>query len=220
MLIKSKGNKDKKTWMHPSRKKILDVMHGRESGNATVGWDKAKEKKEVGDRWFDSNGKEWEQHEGFKIAVTQYDEARAYLDTLNTCKSKECKTGNPKGANLRFIKQSGYCINCLVDREAKLRLEGVYKNYEYWKMNSKALGTIKDDLAKFEQARKDADTVPTIVNEDGSIEKWSIDGDIEKVKRDLDSDIIGLNELIITFQAAVDEDWEIIKEKYNEIFND
>ena len=40
MLIKSKGNKDKKTWMHPSRKKILDVMHGRESGNATVGWDK------------------------------------------------------------------------------------------------------------------------------------------------------------------------------------
>ena len=84
-------------------------------------------------------------------------------------------------------------------------------------MNSKALGIIKDDLARFEQARKDADTVPTIVNEDGSIEKWSIDGDIEKVKRDLDSDIAGLNELIITFQTAVDEDWEIIKEKYNEI---
>jgi hypothetical protein len=218
MLIKSKGNKDKKTWMHPSRKKILDVMHGRDSGNATVGWDKAKEKKEVGDRWFDSNGKEWEQHDGFKIAVTQYDEARAYLDTLNTCKSKECKTGNPKGANLRFIKQSGFCINCLVEREAKLRVEGIYNNYEYWKMNSKALGTIKDDLAKFEQARKDADTVPSFVNENGSIEKWSIDGDIEKVKTDLDSDIEGLKELIITFQAAVDEDWEIIKEKYNEIF--
>lgn len=220
MLIKSKGNKDKKTWMHPSRKKILDVMHGRESGNATVGWDKAKEKKEVGDRWFDVNGKEWEQHEGFKSAVTQYDEAREYLDTLNTCKSKECKTFNPKGANLRFIKQTGYCINCLVERESKLRAEGIYQNYEYWKMNSNALGRIKDDLAKFKQARKDADTVPTIVNEDGSIEQWSIDGDIEKVKRDLDSDIAGLNELIIKFQTAVDEDWEIIKEKYNEIFND
>ena len=65
-----------------------------------------------------------------------------------------------------------------------------------------------------------SDTVPTIVNEDGSIEKWSIDGDIEKVKKDLDADIVGLNELIITFQSAIDEDWEIIKEKYNEIFND
>ena len=220
MLIKSKGNKDKKTWMHPSRKKILDVMHGRDSGNATIGWDVVKEKREVGDTWIDVNGKEWEQREGFKIAVTQYDEARAYLDTLTTCKSKECKTSNPKGANLRFIKQSGYCINCLVEREAKLRLDGVYQNYEYWKMNSNALGRIKDDLARFEQARKDADTVPTIVNEDGSIEKWSIDGDIEKVKRDLDSDIAGLNELIITFQTAINEDWEIIKEKYNEIFND
>lgn len=220
MLIKSKGNKDKKTWMHPSRKKILDVMHGRESGNATVGWDKAKEKKEVGDRWVDVNGKEWEQHDGFKIAVTQYDEARTYLDSLTTCKSKECKTFNPKGANLRFIKQSGYCIDCLVQREAKMREIGLYENYEYWKMNSQALGRIKDDLARFEQARKDADTVPSFVNEDGSIEKWSIDGDIEKVKRDLDSDIAGLNELIITFQTAVDEDWEIIKEKYNEIFND
>ena len=220
MLIKSKGNKDKKTWMNPSRKKILDVMHGRDSGNATIGWDVVKEKREVGDTWIDVNGKEWEQREGFKIAVTQYDEARAYLDTLTTCKSKECKTSNPKGANLRFIKQSGYCINCLVEREAKLRVDGVYQNYEYWKMNSNALGRIKDDLARFEQARKDADTVPTIVNEDGSIEKWSIDGDIEKVKRDLDSDIAGLNELIITFQTAINEDWEIIKEKYNEIFND
>jgi hypothetical protein len=82
MLIKSKGNKDKKTWMHPSRKKILDVMHGRESGTATVGWDKVKEKKEVGDRWFDANGKEWEQHEGFKSAVTQYDEAREYFPVV------------------------------------------------------------------------------------------------------------------------------------------
>jgi uncharacterized protein YrzB (UPF0473 family) len=87
-------------------------------------------------------------------------------------------------------------------------------------MNSQALGRLKDDLARFEQARKDADTVPTIVNEDGSIEKWSIDGDIEKVKKDLDADIVGLNELITTFQSAIDEDWEIIKEKYNEIFND
>ena len=43
---------------------------------------------------------------------------------------------------------------------------------------------------------------------------------MEKVKRDLDSDIAGLKELIIKFQAAVDEDWDIIKEKYNEIFND
>jgi len=218
MLIKSKGNKDKKPWMHPSRKKILDVMHGRDSGNATVGWDKAKEKKEVGDRWFDANGKEWEQHEGFKIAVTQYDDARTFLDTLNVCKSKECKTFNPKGANLRFIKQSGYCINCLVEREAKFKVAGLYDNYQYWKMNLKALGILKDDLASFEQARRDVETVPGIVNEDGTIEKWNLPSNIEQIKADMDSDIENIKELIIKFQTAVDEDWNIIKEKHNEIF--
>jgi len=220
MIIKSKGNKDKKTWIHPSRKKILDTMKGIDSGNATLGWEAKKVKREVGDKWTDADGKEWEQHDGFVMRVTQYDEARAYLDKLNTCKSKECKTFKLTAAHKKIIKKTGYCINCLVEREAKMREAGLYQNYEFWKINSNTLGQIQDDLKRFEQARKDADTVPTFVNADGSIEKWSIDGDIDKVKADLDSDIEGLKELIIKFQAAVDEDWDIIKEKYNEIFND
>jgi len=220
MIIKSKGNKDKKTWIHPSRKKILDTMKGIDSGNATLGWEAKKVKREVGDKWTDADGKEWEQHDGFVMRVTQYDEARAYLDELNTCKSKECKTFKLTAAHKKIIKKTGYCINCLVEREAKMREAGLYQNYEFWKINSNTLGQIQDDLKRFEQARKDADTVPTFVNADGSIEKWSIDGDIDKVKADLDSDIEGLKELIIKFQAAVDEDWDIIKEKYNEIFND
>lgn len=220
MIIKSKGNKDKKTWIHPSRKKILDTMKGIDSGNATIGWEAKKVKREVGDRWTDANGKEWEQHEGFIAAVTQYDEARAYLDELNTCKAKECKTFKVTAAHKKMIKKTGYCIDCLVEREAKIREAGLYQNYEFWKLNSNTLGQMQEDLKQFEQARKDAETVPSFVNADGSIEKWSFDGDMEKVKKDLDSDIDGLNQLIIKFQTAVNEDWEIIKEKYNEIFND
>jgi len=219
MLIKSKGNKDKKAWMHPSRKKILDVMHGRDNGNATVGWTGGpKEKREVGDKWIDADGKEWEQHDGFISRVTQYDEARNYLNSLSVCKAKDCKTINPKGANLRFIKQTGFCINCLVDREAKLKQMNLFKPYENWKINSNALATFKDDLAKFEQARKDADTVPSFANADGTIERWSIEGDIEKVKKDLDSDIKNIKKLITKFQIAADKDWDTIKEVYNEIF--
>jgi len=219
MIIKSKGNKDKKTWIHPSRKKILDTMKGIDSGNATLGWEAKKVKREIGDRWTDADGKEWEQHDGFVMRVTQYDEARAYLDELNTCKSKECKTFKITAAHKKIIKKTGYCIDCLVEREAKMREAGLYQNYEFWKLNSNTLGQMQEDLKQFEQARKDADTIPSFVNADGSIERWSFDGDMEKVKKDLDSDIEGLKELIIKFQTAVDEDWNIIKEKYNEIFN-
>ena len=92
MLIKSKGNKDKKTWMHPSRKKILDVMHGRDNGNAVLGWEATKAERKVGDRWVDKDGKEWEQHEGFKASVTQFDDARNYMSTLVNCKANDCYT--------------------------------------------------------------------------------------------------------------------------------
>lgn len=218
MLIKSKGNKDKKTWMHPSRKKILDVMHGRDNGNAVVGWEAEKKERQVGDKWVDKDGKEWEQHEGFIARVTQFDDARNYMSTLVNCKADDCKTIKLTRIHKKFIKQTGFCLDCLVQREAKMRETGLFQNYEWWKMNSQTLGKLKDDLAQFEQARKDVETVPAIVNEDGTIEKWNLPDNIEQIKTDMDSDIENIKEIIIKFQTAVDEDWDIIKEKYNEIF--
>ena len=194
---------------------------GEYAKSTTVGWETANVERKVGDVWEDEHHR-YEKKEGFTMKTSKnseaFDEIRKYIAELERCSNPDCTTIKINSNHKKVIKKTGYCINCLIERESKLRAEGIYQNYEYWKMNSNALSRIKDDLAKFKQARKDADTVPTIVNEDGSIEKWSIDGDIEKVKRDLDSDIEGLNELIITFQTAIDADWEIIKEKYNEIF--
>ena len=220
MLIKSKGNKDKKTWIHPSRRKVLDVMNGTYT-KSTFGYEgEVKKKREIGERWTDGDGKEWEQREGFIVSVTKYDEAREFLDKISTCKGNDCDLiGRAKGANLRFIRQTGFCINCLVKREAKMREVGLYENYEYWKMNSVGLGKLKDEKARFEQALKDLDTLPQFVNEDGSIEKWEFNENTTKIRKDLEQDITDISEIINKFQTAVDEDWEIIKEKYNEIFN-
>lgn len=218
MLIKSKGNKDKKPWVHPSRKKVLDTLYGRDQSNTVVGWEAQNVERKVGDRWIDKDGKEWEQCEGFKMRVTQLDAAREYTNSLNNCKASDCKTIHKTRIHKKFIRQTGYCLDCLVEREGKLRLSGVYENYEFWKMNTQSLNKLKDDLIRFEQARKDVETVPVIVNSDGTIEKWNLPDNIEQVKIDMDKDIENIKELIIKFQTAVDEDWEIIKEKYNEIF--
>lgn len=221
MLIKSKGNKDKKTWIHPSRKKVLDVLYGNDTTKNTFGYEgEVKKKREVGERWTDADGKEWEQKEGYIISVSKYDDIRQYIDSLSNCKAKDCELiGRAKGANLRFIRQTGFCINCLVKREGKMRDAGLYTNYENWKINAKILSKLKEDLEKFKQARIDADKVLEFVNEDGSIEKWAQPENIEKVKKDIEEDILNIEKLITDFQIAVDEDWEIIKEKYNEIFN-
>ena len=220
MLIKSKGNKDKKTWVHPSRKKILDTLYGRDTTKNTFGWtpEGGKTKREVGDRWTDVDGKEWEQKEGYIISVSKLDDVREYIDSLSTCKNKKCQTINPKGINLKFIRQTGYCINCMAEKEHNFRVKNLFNEYETWKMNTKLIGELKDNLPKYEQALRDADIIPSFVQEDGTIEKWSFDGDLEKIKNDIKEDIEKTKQLITETQSKIDIGWEKIKEVYNETF--
>ena len=58
--------------IHKSRKKIIDTVYGRTSNTKdTFCWTPdAEKKREVGERWTDANGKEWEQKEGYKISVS------------------------------------------------------------------------------------------------------------------------------------------------------
>jgi hypothetical protein len=219
MLIKSKGNKDKKAWMHPSRKKILDVMHGRDNGNATIGWTGGpKEKREVGDKWIDADGKEWEQHEGFISRVTQMDGVRKYIQSLDECKNEKCKTGKLSGNNLIYVRKTGYCINCLAEKEHQFRVKGLWNDYENWKMTANQLAYVKDMLARFIQARKDVETQPQFIQADGSIEKWSFDGDIEQVKKNIEADIEEAVSEIERLEIEKETNFKKIKEVYNEIF--
>jgi hypothetical protein len=219
MLIKSKGNKDKKPWMHPSRKKILDVMNGRDNGNATVGWTGGpKEKREVGDTWIDADGKEWEQHDGFISRVTQMDSVRNYIQSLDQCKNEKCETGKLSGNNLIYARKTGYCINCLAEKEHQFRVKGLWNDYETWKMTANQLAYVKDMLARFIQARRDVETQPQFIQADGSIEKWSFDGDIEQVKKNIEADIEEAVSEIEKLETETKTNFEKIKQVYNEIF--
>ena len=91
-MAQRKSFDEKSKGMHKSRKLIIDTVFGRTDNTQRVfGYDgEVKEKREVGDRWTDKEGKEWEQQEGFVSAVTQMDDIRKYLDKLNTCSNTEC----------------------------------------------------------------------------------------------------------------------------------
>ncbi len=72
---------EKSKGMHKSRKLIIDTVFGREDNTQRVfGYEKEAEKKrEVGERWVDSEGKEWEQKEGYITNITKMDDVREYL---------------------------------------------------------------------------------------------------------------------------------------------
>jgi hypothetical protein len=71
-----------KKFMHPTRRKLVDmVMHGteyeKESFISFSGADKEKIKREVGEKWTDSDGRYWEQLEAGKVETSELGDTMA-----------------------------------------------------------------------------------------------------------------------------------------------
>ena len=190
-MAKRKSFDEKNKNIHKSRKLIIDTVFGRQDNTQRVfGYEKETEtKKEVGEKWVDGDGKEWEQKEGFKISSTQMDDVRAYLQKLSTCSSEKCETAKYSGADKKVIRKTGLCVTCLAKLETQLKLDGTYAFYEDYKITKNQLAYVRDMKSQLEEALGGVKQQIEMVNEDGSISKWDWDVDIEKVKIDIKKDI-------------------------------
>jgi hypothetical protein len=192
-MAKRKSFDEKSKGMHKSRKLIIDTVFGREDNTQRVfGYDgEVKEKREVGETWVDKDGKEWEQQDGFVSAVSQMDDIRQYLDKLNTCSNTECQTTKPSMIDKRLIRKTGMCTTCLAKFETGLRADGTFPFYEDYKITLNKLAFVRDTKAQYEEALLGIKQQIEQITEDGRVEKWTWDVDIEKVKTDLRKDIDG-----------------------------
>jgi hypothetical protein len=190
-MAKRKSFDEKNKNIHKSRKLIIDTVFGRQDNTQRVfGYEKETEtKKEVGEKWVDGDGKEWEQKEGFKISSTQMDDVRAYLQKLSTCSSEKCETAKYSGADKKVIRKTGLCVTCLAKFETQLKLDGTYAFYEDYKITKNQLAYVRDMKSQLEEALGGVKQQIEMVNEYGSICKWDWDVDIEQVKIDIKKDI-------------------------------
>ena len=211
-----------KKFMHPTRRKLVDmVMHGaeyeKESFISFSGADKEKVKREVGERWTDDKGKSWEQYEAGKIETSELSdtmqEVRAYLDKLNTCKSETCKTIKIGRVDKKLISKTGYCLHCLALREAQIKYDGLWKEYEDYKMYSNMIAHGKDVISQFQQAYNDAKQTYEVVQEDGKIETWSMERDVNELKAEIMTDIINFEKEIEEVTKLRNEAYEKLKDK-------
>lgn len=198
-MAKRKSWDEKSKGMHKSRKLIIDTVFGRTDNTQRVfGYEKVEDttKREIGERWVDSDGQEWEQKEGFKSKVTQMDDVREYLKKLTTCHSENCETVSYAYADKKMISRTGYCVVCMRKLEQTLREDGTWPFYEDYKITKNKLSFVRDTKAKLEEALRGVKQQMEIVTEDGRIEKWTWDVDIKKVKEDLQKDIDGAYDAI------------------------
>jgi len=211
-----------KKFMHPTRRKLVDmVMHGaeyeKESFISFSGADKEIIKRKVGEKWTDGDGKSWEQTEGGRIEFSELGdimaEARAYLDKLNTCKSDNCKTIKVGRVDKKLISKTGYCLHCLTLREAQIKLDGLWEAYEDYKIFSNMIAHGNDVVAQFKQAYNDAKQTYEVVQEDGTIEKWSMERDVTELKAEILTDITKFEEEIEQATKLRNEAYEKLKDK-------
>jgi len=211
-----------KKFMHPTRRKLVDMVltggdYEKESFISFSGADKEIIKRKVGEKWTDGDGKSWEQTEGGRIEFSELGdimaEARAYLDKLNTCKSDNCKTIKVGRVDKKLISKTGYCLHCLTLREAQIKLDGLWEAYEDYKIFSNMIAHGTDIVAQFQQAYNDAKQTYEVVQEDGTIEKWSMERDVTELKAEILTDITKFEEEIEQAKKLRNTAWDKLKDK-------
>jgi hypothetical protein len=88
------------------------------------------------------------------------------------------------------------CVTCLRKFEQGLKDDGTYPFYEDYKISNNQLSYVTDLKAQFEEGLRAVSQTMEFINEDGTIQKWHYDIDVEKVKEDLQNDIDGATEAI------------------------
>lgn len=214
-----------KKFMHPTRRKLADmVFTGKYEKNTQVGFSNINEetKRSVGDIWEDKDGNVWEQTEYGRVKQSKLSntmaEVRKYLQKLNTCKANDCDvTGRFSNSDKKLISKTGYCAGCLAKRELQIKQDGLWSAYEEYRIYSNMASYAVDVLEKWNQALNEVSNIHQYINDDGSIENWSSNEDVQTLKAQIESDIENgkkeLTEVIEKRNAA----YELLKDKNYEL---
>ena len=214
-----------KKFMHPTRRKLVNMVltGGEYEKNTQISFANAdsaaenNQKRDVGETWTDSEGKTWEQKEYGKVRVNELSETmsdvRAYLDKLNSCKAEDCKTIKLAKVDKKMISKTGYCLHCLTKKEFEIQYDGLWEAYENYKIYSNMISYGKDLIAKLQQAYTDAKQEYEFVHEDGKLEKWVLEKDVDELKAEIISDITKYEEEVELAKKLRNEAWEKLKDK-------
>lgn len=214
------GKEFKKKYMHPTRRKLVDmVMTGEYDKNTVVGYTKAKETRKVGDVWEDDHHR-YEQKDGYIVKTGKNSDAlsgiRKYLEEKSKCK----KYPNKKYTEVdkKLIKKTGYCLDALVEIETELRTAGIWQEYQDYKVWTNMVVYGKQKIEQLKQSLNEIKPFYEYVNEDGTTERWELPKSVDETKKEINEMIeIGLKEITL-LEEKREEAFSIIKEKNYEHF--
>ena len=204
--------KFERKFMHSSRRKLVDMVQtGEYEKDTQIGWTKVDEHREVGDKWEDEFHK-YEKKDGYILKTSKnsdaFQEIRDYVKHKNECKNPNCKRVKYTDTDKQLIKQTNFCVDCLVEREHEVRVAGLWKEYENYKIWTRMLIQGKLKLEQIRQAHDELKQTYEYVLEDGTTEKWTMPQSVDDVKAEM-------------IQMVVNGEKEIaeLEEKRKEVFD-
>jgi hypothetical protein len=215
-----------KKFMHPTRRKLVNMIQtGEYEKDTQISLSDIKEttKRKVGDVW-EENGIVWEQKSYGKVkqskASSELSEVRKFLSKLSECKSNDCDKSKYGVTDKKLISKTGYCSKCLAKKESIIKKDGLWEAYNEYKVYSNMAAHGTDVLQKWNQALNEVKNIHEYVNDDGSVEKWSSNEDVQTLKEQIEKDIENgkkeLTEVIEKRNAAYeklkDKNYELVKE--------
>ena len=210
-------------YMHPTRRKLVDMVlsGGEYDKNAQISFstsDKEEIKREVGEKWTDEHGNEWEQLSGgTKIKTSRLTDTmkdiRKWLNEQKECKNKSCNKPKFGPTDKKLIKKTGFCSDCLADKEAQIRYDGLFTEYANYRVSQNKIAYAKDVLEKLNDALVNVKNKIEYVNEDGTTESWTIDRDINELRAEIQADIDRVKDEIKVVVDLRNECWEKLKDK-------
>ena len=126
--------------------KVQDMLDDKLERKIQSGYVVTEETHKVGDRWFDSDGREWEQKNGYRTNITKLAN-RGIVD--NSC--SDCEAYIVKKWDRDVYFWNGRCYYCQIDFEAELRGTG---KYDEW-LKEKGKKFTEDWIKKFEEENKE-----------------------------------------------------------------
>lgn len=209
---KKTSNAGKKLQNNKAVRQMLEGTH-RTQTRKTVGFsdvDSSKEankKREVGDRWTDANGVTWEQKNGYRVKNVDRSERiqsiRDYLDKKQICPN--CNEKMTKRLDNKYYNIHKMCMDCSIDLEHKMRIDGTWKDYERKRILENIKAWLTDAETEKEILKREISN-DSYVNGDGTLEKWELPYNVEEQCKRIDEGFVKFKkELLTKYEATEDE---------------
>ena len=171
----------KKEFKKSDVQRMRNLITGKSGDRTQIlgGWESKKEDHKEGDIW-EEDGKQWTIKSGIKQSITKLDKFKHLVHLPLSCPNCQ-KPLKDNDLNKKMYSIHRMCLDCVIDMEAKIKLEGKWDDYAKNIMNSNKNASLEEFEQAIESWLQDKDTY---VSEQGDIESWS-GGDKTKIYQEI-----------------------------------